>query len=142
MANKIFINLPVKDLDKSVGFFTKLGFKFNPQFTDQNAAAMIVGENVFAMLLVDSFFKNFTPKEISDAKKSTEVLLALTVESRAKVDEMMDVGVAAGGSEAREPQDHGWMYGRSLEDIDGHIWEIFYMDMDAMPAEMKAKKKD
>lgn len=118
MANKIFINLPVKDLEKSVEFFTKLGFKFNPQFTDQNAACMIV----------------------CDAKKSTEVLIALPAESREKVDEMMNAGIAASGKEAIKPQDYGWMYGRGLEDIDGHIWEFIYMDMDAMPPEMKNKK--
>jgi len=140
MAKQIFVNLPVKDLDKSIEFFTKLGFKFNPQFTDENATCMIIGENMFAMLLVEKFFKTFTKKEICDAKKSTEVLVALSVESRKKVDEMIKKAIEAGGTEPRAPQDHGWMYGRSFEDINGHVWEIFYMNESKMPKEMKKKK--
>ena len=140
MAKQIFVNLPVKDLNKTIEFFTKLGFKFNPQFTDENATCMIIGENIFAMLLVEKFFKSFIKKEICDAKKSTEVLLALHVDSRKEVDEMMTKAIKAGGKEPREPQDHGWMYGRSFEDINDHIWEVFYMDMVKMPKEMKKKK--
>ena len=132
MAQQIFVNLPVKDLNKAIEFFTKLGFTFNPQFTDENATCMIVGENIFVMLLVEDFFKTFIKKEICDAARSTEVLLALSTESRAKVDEMVSKAVEAGGTEPREPQDHGWMYGRSFEDIDGHIWEIMYMDESAL----------
>lgn len=135
MPKQIFVNLPVKDLDKTIQFFTELGFAFNPKFTDKNATCMIIGENIFAMLLVEKFFKTFTPKEICDAKKSTEVLLAIAVESREEVDEMIEKAVKAGGKEPRGAQDHGWMYGRSLEDINGHIWEIFYMDENAMPKE-------
>lgn len=134
MVKQIFVNLPVKDLDKTIEFFTKLGFKFNPKFTDQNATCMIVSDNIFAMLLVEKFFKTFIKKEICDAKKSTEVLLALAVESRDEVDEMMTDAIKAGGSESRAPQDHGWMYGRSFEDINGHIWEVFYMDESKMPS--------
>ena len=140
MAKQIFVNLPVKDLNKTIEFFTKLGFKFNPQFTDENATCMIIGENIFAMLLVEKFFKSFIKKEICDAKKSTEVLLALHVDSRKEVDEMMTKAIKAGGKEPREPQDHGWMYGRSFEDINGHIWEVFHMNMNKMPIEMKNKK--
>ena len=128
MAAQIFVNLPVKDLNKTVEFFTKLGFKFNPQFTNQNATCMIIGENIFAMLLVEKFFRTFIKKEICDAKKSTEVLLAITAESRKKVDEMTSNAVKAGGKESRELQDHGWMYGRAFEDINGHIWEVFWMN--------------
>ena len=128
MAAQIFVNLPVKDLNKTIEFFAKLGFKFNPQFTNQNATCMIIGENVFAMLLVEKFFKTFIKKEICDAKKSTEVLLTITAESRKKVDEMISNAVKAGGKEPREPQDHGWMYGRAFEDINGHIWEVFWMN--------------
>ena len=128
MAAQIFVNLPVKDLNKTIEFFAKLGFKFNPQFTNQNATCMIIGENIFAMLLVEKFFRTFINKEICDAKKSTEVLLAITAESRKKVDEMLGNAVKAGGKEPREPQDHGWMYGRAFEDINGHIWEVFWMD--------------
>ncbi|MBI2559036.1 VOC family protein [Candidatus Woesearchaeota archaeon] len=137
MTKQIFINLPVKDLDKTIEFFTKLGFKFNPQFTDENATCMIVSDDIFVMLLVEKFFKTFIKKEICDAKKSTEVLLALAVESRGEVDKMMTDAIKAGGSEPRAPQDHGWMYGRSFEDINGHIWEVFYMDESQMPEEMK-----
>ena len=132
MATKIFVNLPVKDLNRSVEFFTKLGFKFNPQFTDENATCMIVGEDIFVMLLVEKFFKTFTKKEISDATKSTEVILALSADSREKVDEMINKVIKAGGVEPNEPQDHGWMYGRSFQDIDGHLWEVFYMDSSAV----------
>jgi hypothetical protein len=132
MATKIFVNLPVKDLNKSIEFFTKLGFSFNPQFTDEQATCMIIGENIFAMLMVEERFKDFTKKEICDAKKSTEVLIALDAESREKVDEIIKKAVAAGGSTYVEPQDHGWMYIHSFADPDGHQWEIAYMDESAL----------
>lgn len=128
MGTKIFVNLPVKDLNKSKEFFAKLGFTFNPQFTNQNAACMIISEDNYAMLLVESFFKTFTKKEIVDAKKNTEVLIALSAENKAKVDEMLGKALAAGAKEPRASQDHGFMYGRAFEDPDGHIWEIFWMD--------------
>jgi uncharacterized protein len=131
MATKLFVNLPVKDLKKTIAFFTKLGFTFNPKFTDENATCMIIGENIFAMLLVEKFYKTFTDKDICDSAKSTEAILALTAESREKVDEMIKNVVSAGGIETRKPQDHGWMYGRSFQDLDGHLWEIFYMDESA-----------
>jgi hypothetical protein len=133
MGKKIFVNLPVKDLKKTMDFFSKLGFKFNPQYSNQNGACMIIEDNIFAMLLVEKFFKTFIKKEISDAKKTTEVLVALSVESREKVDKMVKLAVEAGGKEAREKQDYGWMYGRAIEDLDGHIWEIFYMDESKKP---------
>ena len=126
------MSLPVKDLDKSKEFFAKLGFTFNPQFTNQSAACMVISEDNYAMLLVESFFKTFTKKEIANAQKSTEVIVALSEESKAKVDEMLGKALAAGAREPREPQDHGFMYGRSLEDLDGHIWEIFWMDPQAI----------
>lgn len=135
MTTKIFVNLPVKDLSKTVEFFTKLGFKFNPQFTNENATCMIVAEDIFVMLLVEQFFKTFTKKEISDAKKSTEAIIALSMESREMVDQMISKATGAGGSETREAQDHGWMYGRSFEDLDGHIWEVFWMDESAIKKE-------
>ncbi|MBD0351524.1 MAG: VOC family protein [Flavisolibacter sp.] len=133
MATKIFVNLPVKDLNKSIEFFTKLGFSFNPQFTDDQATCMIIGENIFAMLLVEERFKDFTKKEICDANKSTEVLIALDTDSREKVDELIRKAVEAGGSTYAEPQDHGWMYGHSFADLDGHQWEVLYMDESALP---------
>jgi uncharacterized protein len=132
VTTKIFLNLPAKDLNKTIEFFTKLGFKFNPQFTDENATCMIVGEDIFVMLLVEKFFKTFTKKEICDTSKNTEVIVALSVEGREKVDQMIKKAIEAGGRESREPQDHGWMYGRSFEDINGHIWEIIYMDESAL----------
>jgi len=133
MVKSIFVNLPVKDLKKSVEFFTKLGFAFNPKFTDGNAACMIMGKNIFSMLIVHKFFKTFIKKEISNAKKTTEVLLALQVNSKKEVDEMIAKAIKAGGKDTEKTQDYGWMYGRDFEDLDGHIWEAFYMDEKAMP---------
>ena len=137
MVTKIFVNLPVKDLNNTIDFFTKLGFKFNPQFTDENATCMIVGEDIFVMLLVEKFFKTFTKKEICDTSKDTEVIVALSVESREKVDQMINKALESGGKESREPQDHGWMYGRSFEDINKHLWEIIYIDESAVKNDEK-----
>ena len=131
MATQIFVNLPVKNLDQSVEFFTKLGYAFNPQFTDETATCMIVSDDIFVMLLTEDKFKTFTPKAICDATKSTEVLLCLSCESREKVDEMVCKTVAAGGTTYNEPQDHGFMYGHGYQDLDGHIWELIYMEPDA-----------
>ena len=128
MATKIFVNLPVKDLKKSIEFFTKLDFTFNPQFTDETATCMIVSEDIFVMLLTQAKFKTFTPKEICDATKSTEVLVCLSCENRNKVNEMVRKAVAAGGTTYNEPQDHGFMYGHGFQDLDGHIWELIYME--------------
>src|SRR6187200_2533707 len=116
MTTKIFVNLSVKDLNKTIEFFTKLGFKFNPQFTDVNATCMIVGEDIFVMLLVEKFFKTFTKKEICDTSKNTEAILALTMDSKKQVDEIFNKAINAGGSEFNAAQDHGWMYGRSFQD--------------------------
>ena len=132
MATKIFVNLPVKDLNKSIEFFTKLGFSFNQQFTDETATCMIVTDDIFVMLLTVEKFKTFTPNEICDAKKYTEVLVCLSLESRPKVDEMVRKAVAAGGATYNEPQDHGFMYGHGFQDLDGHIWELIYMEPDAV----------
>ena len=137
MATKIFVNLPVKDLNRTVEFFTKLGFAFNPQFTDENATCMIIGEDIYVMLLVERFFKTFTNKEICDVAKDAGVIVALSAESREKVDQMMNRVLGAGGKEFRDPQDHGWMYGRSFQDIDGHLWEIIYMNETALQKESK-----
>jgi uncharacterized protein len=128
MATQIFVNLPVKDLSKSVEFFTKLGYTFNPKFTDDNATCMIVSENIFVMLLVENFFKTFAPKEICDTTKNVEVLVALSFESRSAVDEMVRKAIAAGGSTYKEPIDMGFMYQHGFQDLDGHIWEIFFME--------------
>ncbi|MGG3574019.1 VOC family protein [Bacillus gobiensis] len=128
----IFVNLPVKDLEKTKEFFSKIGFEFNEKFTDENAASMVIGENIFAMLLVEEFFKTFTKKELSDVEKSTEVIVGLAVDSRDKVDEIVNKALDAGGKPSNDPMDHGFMYGWSFEDIDGHLWEVFYMDESAV----------
>jgi predicted lactoylglutathione lyase len=127
MATQIFVNLPVKDLKKSVTFFTSLGFKFNPQFTDENATCMIVGENIFVMLLVESFFKTFTSKVICDATRQTEVIVCISAESRKTVDDLVAKAVAAGGAAPRKSQDHGFMYQHGFQDLDGHLWEVVHM---------------
>lgn len=132
MATKIFVNLPVKDLNRSVAFFTKLGYKFNPQFTDENATCMIVSEDIFIMLLVEKFFKTFTKKEITDATKSTEAIIALSTDSKEKVDEMVRKAVEAGGTTPNEKQDQGFMYVHGYQDLDGHLWEIMWMDPSAI----------
>ncbi|PPK75242.1 hypothetical protein B0F87_10689 [Methylobacter tundripaludum] len=132
MATKIFVNLPVKNLNESVAFFTQLGFTFNSQFTDETATCMIVAEDIFVMLLTEAKFKTFTPKQICDAAKYTEVLVCLTSESREKVDEMVSKAVAAGGTTYNEPQDHGFMYGHGFQDLDGHIWELIFMEPGAI----------
>lgn len=132
---QIFVNLAVKDLDKSVEFFSKLGFTFNPEFTNENATSMIIGENIFAMLLTEKFFSTFTNKQLVDAKATTEVINAFSMGSRQEVDDIVAKAVAAGGRQYKEVEDHGWMYGNNFEDLDGHQWEFFYMDESAMPKE-------
>ena len=131
MNTQIFVNLPVKDLDKSISFFTELGYTFNQQFTDRTATCMIVSDTIYVMLLTRDKFKTFTPKEICDTTKSTEVLLCLSCESRAKVDEMVHKAVAAGGTTFTEAKDHGFMYQHGFQDPDGHIWELIYMEPSA-----------
>ena len=135
MARQIFVNLPVKDLKRSVNFFTALGYRFNPQFTDENATCMIVSDDIFVMLLVEPFFKTFTPNAICDAKKSTEAIVCLSCDSRAEVDDLVKKARAAGGTTPREPQDHGFMYQHGYQDLDGHLWELVHMEP---PAESRA----
>jgi predicted lactoylglutathione lyase/uncharacterized protein YndB with AHSA1/START domain len=136
MAKQIFVNLPVKDLNKSIEFFIQLGFSFNPQFTNEEATCMILGENIFAMLLVEKRFRDFTKKEIADATKTTEVLIAIDAESKEKVIEMVEKAKAAGGTIYMDAADHGWMYQHSFADLDGHQWEIGFMDMSRLPADL------
>ncbi|MBB3111403.1 hypothetical protein FHS18_003471 [Paenibacillus phyllosphaerae] len=126
--SKAFINLPVKNLQQSMDFFSRIGFEFNMQFTDDNATSMIINEHTYVMLLVEPFFQTFTSKEVADAKRSTEVIVALAADSRAQVDEIADKAMAAGAQHSKDPQDHGFMYGRSFQDINGHLWEVFYME--------------
>ncbi|KGO95018.1 VOC family protein [Flavobacterium subsaxonicum] len=132
-VNQIFVNLPVKELSRSVDFFTKIGFTFNPQFTDENATCMVINDTIYAMLLVEKYFKTFIDKEIADTKANAAAIIALSVGSHAEVDELIEKALEAGGREYKELQDHGFMYGRNFEDLDGHLWEVFYMDMAAMP---------
>ncbi len=135
MSTKIFVNLPVKDLGKSIDFFTALGFSFNPQFTDENATCLVISDDIYAMLLTEPFFKSFTNKDIVDATKSTEGILALGVDSRQQVDELVDKALAAGGKPGTFSNDEGFMYARSFQDPDGHLWEVLYMD----PAEVQVQ---
>ncbi|MER6612382.1 VOC family protein [Streptomyces xantholiticus] len=131
MPQMIFVNLPVNDLETSKAFWSKLGYSFNPQFTDENAACLVISDTIYAMLLTKPRFKDFVKKEIADAATSTEVILALSAESRDKVDELVDAALAAGGSPANDPQDYGFMYGRSFQDPDHHQWEVIWMDEEA-----------
>ena len=132
MARQIYVNLPVQNLDKSVEFFTELGFKFNPQFTDENATAMIVNDDAVVMLLVEEFFKSFTNKQVCDTTTHTEAILALSADSREHVDELVNKALAAGGQPSNDPMDEGFMYGWSFQDLDGHLWEVIYMDPEAV----------
>ncbi len=134
MATQIFVNLPVKDLNNSIAFFTKLGYTFNPKFTNESATCMIISEHIYAMLLVEPFFKTFIDKEIADATKTTEVLICLTLGSKDEVDSMVQKAVDAGGKASRTAVDNGWMYQWGFEDIDGHMWEVFYSDPTQVPA--------
>lgn len=136
MFRQIFVNLPVKDLARSKAFFTALGLNFNPQFTNEQGACLEIGENFFAMLLVESFFQGFTQKPISDAHQSTEMLIALSVDSRAEVEEVMRKAVAAGATTPNPLVDHGFMLQQGFADLDGHQWEVFWMDMAAAPEPM------
>jgi len=135
MATKLFVNLAVKDLPKTMEFFKELGFKYNAQFTDDNAACMIINEEAYAMLLVEEFFKGFIKKELVDAHKSTEVLCALMKDSKEQVNEIFDKALAMGATEARETQDMGFMYSRAFSDLDGHIWEVGWMDINYIQPE-------
>ena len=134
MRTQIFINLPVKNLEASKEFYTALGYTINEQFTNEQAACIVISEEIFVMILTHEFFKGFTGKAIADATNTTEVLNCLSAESRDAVDELVRKAVAAGGTAPRQPQDHGWMYGHGFEDLDGHIWEVGYMDMEALAA--------
>ena len=129
MHQQIYVNLPIKNMARSLAFFKALGFSFEPKFSNEQGACMIVGENIFTMLLVEPFFQTFIgDKAIVDAKRSTEVLVCISCDSRADVDALVAKAVAAGGTAPRAPQDHGLMYGHGFEDLDGHIWELMHMD--------------
>ena len=127
MSHKIFVNLPVKDLEKSKAFFTKMGFTFNQQFTDDTAACMVITDDIYSMLLTHDKFRQFTDREIA-GPKVLEVMTALSADSRDEVNRLVDAAVSVGGKEKRPAQDYGFMFMRSFEDLDGHVWEIFWMD--------------
>lgn len=133
MSSKIFVNLPVKDLKRSMAFFQALGFTFNPQFTDDTAACMVIGPDNYAMLLTHEKFAQFTPKKIADARTTVEVLVAVSLESRTRVDAILEAALKSGGTEPNAPRDYGFMYQRSFDDPDGHTWEVFHMDESAIP---------
>jgi predicted lactoylglutathione lyase len=133
MTRQIFVNLAISDMARSRAFFDSLGFSFNPQFSNEQGACMVIDDNIFAMLLVKPFFKTFVDTEIADATKVTEVLTCLSCDSREEVDSLVKKAVAAGGRAHRQPQDHGFMYGHGFVDPDGHVWELVYMVPNAAP---------
>jgi uncharacterized protein len=128
MHKQIYVNLPVKDLSKSMDFFKSLGYGFYPAFSNEQGAGMILGENLYAMLLPETFFQTFTPKPVSDATKQTEVLVCVSCESRAQVDVLVAKARAAGAAAPKAHQDHGFMYAHGFHDLDGHVWELVYLE--------------
>ncbi len=128
MATKIFVNLPVKELQRAVDFFCQLGFHFNAQFSDDNAACLMVSADIHIMLLVEKYFNSFTHKPSADARRTSEMILSISAESRQKVDELFEKALKAGGRAYGDTQDEGWMYARGFEDLDGHMWEFMWMD--------------
>jgi predicted lactoylglutathione lyase len=132
MHKQIYVNLAVSSVEKSKAFFSQLGFTFEPKFSNEQAVSMVIGENIYAMLLAKDFFQTFTNKTLCNPKESTETLVCISCDSRAQVDELVAKARAAGGAVPRAPQDHGFMYGHGFEDIDGHIWELVYMDPNAV----------
>lgn len=130
MPTSIFLNLPIKDLERSTAFFSALGYTFNPQFTNENATCMVISESIFAMLLVEPFYQTFTAKQIVDATTQSEALIGVSADSRQEVDDMVDKAIAAGAIVSREAQDYGFMYSRTFDDLDGHTWEFIWMDQE------------
>jgi predicted lactoylglutathione lyase len=143
MSKMIFVNLPVADLPKSKAFYEAVGFTNNPQFTNDNAAAMMWSDTIVVMLLRHAFWKTFTSKAIPDARESAQVLLCVSMHNREAVDSIVADAAGAGGSPDPTPtQDHGFMYGRSFEDPDGHIWETMWMDPKVAAGEMPVEHID
>ena len=137
MTTQVYVNLPVKDLNRSKDFFNRLGFSFNPQFTDDKAACMVLNESGYVILLSEQFFKNFTRKPIADVTKETEVLVSISADSREKVNDLNDKALSIGATKASEPQVMDGMYSRSFSDLDGHIWEVVWMDMKKIGQQMQ-----
>lgn len=133
MLRQIFVNLPIRDMESSKAFFTALGLSFNPRFTNDQGACLVITDSIYAMLLVEPFFQTFTRLPVADARKSTEVLIALSCDSRTEVDDLVARAVAAGATTPNAPQDHGFMYQHGFADLDGHQWEVFWMDESAAP---------
>lgn len=133
MTQQVFINLPVSDLPRAIRFYQALGYSLNPKFTDERAACVVISDTIYVMLLVRDFFQGFTRKSVADAHTQLQTLIALSADSRDEVDAVMDKALAAGGSEAGEPRDYGFMFQRSYADLDGHTWEVFFMDESAFP---------
>ncbi|MCY7293169.1 MAG: hypothetical protein LH615_13405 [Ferruginibacter sp.] len=131
MQTQIFVNLAVKNLRKSIIFFTNLGYTFNPKFTTDTSTCIIISDTIFVMLLEEDVFKKFTKKPLADAFKSTEVIICISVDSKVTVDEMVKLALAEGGTSANQKQDHGFMYAHSFEDLDGHLWEVMWLNPDA-----------
>lgn len=129
MSRKLFVNIPIANLDASVEFFTGLGFSFNPQFTDENATCMLVGEDAYFMLLVKDYFQSFTAKPVGDPATADQAIYAIGLDSREEVDSLVEKALGSGATAAGETMDQGFMYQRSFFDLDGHHWEIFFMDM-------------
>ncbi len=133
MHKQIFVNLPIKNVERTRAFFTALGYRFNPQFSDDNALCLILGDNLFAMLLQEAYFQTFTNKKVADGTQTAEVLIALSCDSRQHVDDLIAKAVAAGGHTPHAPKDYGFMYYHEFQDLDGHVWELTYMDPNAAP---------
>ena len=142
MGTSIFVNIPTSDLDRSKAFYTSLGFGINPLFTDQNAACIVIDENIFFMVLTREFFATFTDKAVADPKTTAQALIALSRDSRESVDEVMAAALAAGGTEPKPAQDYGFMYSRDLEDPDGNVLEFMYMSAEAVEAGPEAYMAD
>lgn len=136
MKTKIFLNLAVKDLNKAVSFYNGLGFSTNPKFTNEKGACIVIDENIFVMILVEEFYKTFTNKQICDSTTTSEVLISISLDSREQVDEMIEKAVKTGGTDYIPAKDYGWMYQRTFLDLDGHHWEVFYMDESQIPQDM------
>lgn len=142
MANQLFLNLPVKDLPRTVEFFTALGFSFNPDFTDENATCMVVNENAYVMFLVENYFSSFTAKDVASTEGKAEAIIAYSVDTREAVDTAVQTALAHGGSLSEQPIDHGFMYNHSFQDPDGHLWEVFWMDRAGPPTDGVAAGAD
>jgi hypothetical protein len=133
MSKQVIINLPVKNLEKSKEFFSKLGLSINPQFTDENATCFVLDDHIFVALLKEPHFKAITNSEVADGSKTHEMLIAISMETKEEVDVLVENAVAAGGLELHDPKDYGWIYGRTFADLDHHQWNVFYMNASAMP---------